>query len=345
MRRLLAGALAGLSVAGCQGPGQPAGAESLPPAPVPAAAAPWAAPSALADAHQLFSVARGMMAAGGPVDLEMYEFGHPVLVADLLRAAARAPVRLLLDPTVPETVAAARGLATGPLQVRFYPVDERRHQIDHVKLLVAGGQALVAGMNWGAHSPANHDFGVVVGPDAAAALERVFAADWALAGGDPGPYPATTRVGPVTVASTEPRSGIADLLVGAIGAAGRTIDCEIYLLTDGDVMAGLAAAVARGIRVRVILDPDQDAGGSTALALARAGVAVRLYRLDRSVGQKLHAKLGIFDGSYLVVGSANWTHSGLHLNHELDLGLASAAQAGALEAVFEADWAGRTLSD
>jgi phosphatidylserine/phosphatidylglycerophosphate/cardiolipin synthase-like enzyme len=51
----------------------------------------------------------------------------------------------------------------------------------------------------------------------------------------------------------------------------------------------------------------------------------------------LHAKIGLFDG-LLVLGSANWTLSGLGVNHELDIETSEANAVGAYHSRFEADW-------
>jgi phosphatidylserine/phosphatidylglycerophosphate/cardiolipin synthase-like enzyme len=52
----------------------------------------------------------------------------------------------------------------------------------------------------------------------------------------------------------------------------------------------------------------------------------------------LHAKIGLFDGE-LVLGSANWTLSGLGVNHELDIETGDPTAVAAYEARFMADWA------
>ena len=50
------------------------------------------------------------------------------------------------------------------------------------------------------------------------------------------------------------------------------------------------------------------------------------------------AKIGLFDAE-LVLGSANWTLSGLGVNHELDIETADAGAAQAYANRFESDWA------
>ncbi|MBO0684043.1 MAG: phospholipase D family protein, partial [Candidatus Dormibacteraeota bacterium] len=118
----------------------------------------------------IFDCVRRMLSRSGPgqvVWVEMYEFGRADLASDLLAARARgADVRLIVDRTVSVSARTADRLAAAGLTVRAYPVDESRYQIDHVKLVLAGGEALVGGMNWGSASSANHDYALetAVGP-------------------------------------------------------------------------------------------------------------------------------------------------------------------------------------
>jgi len=51
----------------------------------------------------------------------------------------------------------------------------------------------------------------------------------------------------------------------------------------------------------------------------------------------LHAKVGLFDDT-LVVGSANWTVSGLGVNHELDMETQDPQAVAAYGSRFETDW-------
>jgi phosphatidylserine/phosphatidylglycerophosphate/cardiolipin synthase-like enzyme len=105
------------------------------------------------------------------------------------------------------------------------------------------------------------------------------------------------------------------------------------------VRDALRLAVARGVRVRVLLDPTQDLDGSSLAALVQAGAPARHYRVNQATGQLLHAKLGIFDGARVIVGSANWSRLGLEVNHELDVLCDCIDVARPLEARFGLDWA------
>jgi phosphatidylserine/phosphatidylglycerophosphate/cardiolipin synthase-like enzyme len=51
----------------------------------------------------------------------------------------------------------------------------------------------------------------------------------------------------------------------------------------------------------------------------------------------LHAKIGLFD-RLLLLGSANWTLSGLGVNHELDIETSDVSVVEAYVARFKLDW-------
>jgi phosphatidylserine/phosphatidylglycerophosphate/cardiolipin synthase-like enzyme len=285
----------------------------------------------------IFDCARRLLARGGRgqrVWVEMYEFGRTDLQAALLAAhASGADVRLIVDRTVSVSAHTADRLAAAGLPVRAYPVDDSRHQIDHVKLLLVSGEALVGGMNWGAGSAANHDYALETAvPRVLDRLQAIFSQDWSLAGG--AARPLASASGPV--AETAPGEEVRAALLAAIGRARSSIDAEIYTLTDPDVLAGLTAAYRRGLRVRVLLDPGQDFNQPAQRLLARAGVGARWYPVP--AGAKLHAKAGLFDGRQLLVGSANWTRSGLSVNHELDLLTEDPGATAAFSSRFERDW-------
>ena len=265
--------------------------------------------------------------------VEMYELGRREIVASLGAAKARGvAVRVITDPTVTASRESAGQLDALGVAERAYPVDDARHQIDHVKLLIADGQAAVGGMNWGRHSERNHDY--VLQSRIVADVDRlalVFEQDWALAGGHPAPLPAWSG----SVAQTGPGSGIRILLEAGLRRAAFRVLAEVYTLTDPGVISQLALARRRGADVRVILDPNQEYNLHPFALLRAAGVEVRWYPVPR--GALLHAKVGLFDGE-LVLGSANWTLSGFGVNHELDIETEDGAAVAAYMVRFESDW-------
>jgi phosphatidylserine/phosphatidylglycerophosphate/cardiolipin synthase-like enzyme len=304
----------------------------------PATGAPAGSAYRLWQDASIFTVVASLLAAAGrgqPLWVEIYEFDRPDLEMALAGAAGRgADVRLIVDRTVPQSARTADRLAALGLAVRAYPVDDARHQIDHLKLLISGGEALVGGMNWGRHSWANHDYAVETAQSQVLPrLRAIFQQDWSLAGGQPAPL--RPAAGPV--AQTAPGEEVRKLLSSAIQQASRSVSAEVFVLTDSDVLLALAGAERRGVTVRLLLDPGQEPNLAPFRLLRRSGVEVRWYPVPP--GAKLHAKAGLFDGSRLIVGSANWSLSGLSVNHELDLLVEDALAARAFSDRFERDWA------
>jgi phosphatidylserine/phosphatidylglycerophosphate/cardiolipin synthase-like enzyme len=308
----------------------------LPGAPLPALAlAAQPEPVSLWEDASIFQLeARLITQARSRVLVEMYELGRTDLVADLGAAHARGvEVRVITDPTVVVSRVSADELDRLGVPERLYPIDDSAHQIDHVKLLIADGEAAVGGMNWGAHSALNHDY--VLETRVAAELQRltrVFEQDWSLAGGTPEPLAAAAG----EIGQTAPGEEIRAMLGQALSAPRVRVLVEMYTLTDPDVIGGLASAHDRGVDVRVLLDPNQAYNLRAFDVLRSAGVRVRWYPIPR--GALLHAKIGLFYAE-LVLGSANWTYSGLDVNHELDIETRDPTAVAAYWTRFEADWA------
>ncbi|MHB8613226.1 MAG: phospholipase D-like domain-containing protein [Candidatus Dormibacteraceae bacterium] len=315
-----------LCLAGCSSPAHPE--------PALAAAAGASQPVRLWQDASIFQLVGGLIgSAHRRVMVEMYELGRPAIVRELGDAVGRGvAVRVITDPTVVASRRSAAVLDALGVPERAYPVDDGRHQIDHVKLLIVDGEAAVGGMNWGKHSDRNHDYvletHVTVDVDRVA---RIFEQDWSLAGGRPSPL----RAAAGEVAQTAPGEEIRSMLEMALMHAMRRALAEVYTLTDPEVIAQLIQAHRRGAEVRVLLDPNQPYNLRSYGLLESGGVEVRWYPVPR--GALLHAKIGLFDGE-LVLGSANWTLSGLGVNHELDIETGDPAAVAAYEARFAADW-------
>lgn len=292
----------------------------------------WQDAAILAEADRLIADAHDQLL------VEMYEFGRADLRSALAAAAARGvPTRALLDPTVDVTAATGGYLAGAGVPVRWYPVDAARSQIDHVKLLVADGLALVAGMNWGARSGRNHDYALLLSGAAVGEAVAVFEHDWNLAGGLASSAPVWSPSG--VLAETSPGESIRSTIAAALDAAPALVEIEMYSLTEPGLVVGLARRARAAASVRVILDPNQPENAATARLLQAGGVLVRRFRPPP--GGKLHAKAGLFGGR-LILGSANWTEHGLGINHELDATTTDAVAVAAFKSRFESDWASST---
>ena len=283
-----------------------------------------------------FPVIRSLIAsARHTVDAEMYEFSRDDIAAALLDAQRRGVlVTVIVDPSVETTRATAARLRASGLDVVDYPV--RKQMIDHVKLLVVDGSvAVVGGINWGTASDRNHDVDARIAGPAAVNLDRVFKADLLTCGRTAG-VPPPMSDDHVLVAATLPQTDIRPLVLQLIESARSTLDLELFVLTDTGVVHAIESAHARGVAVRVMLDPGQRPSDASAARLAAAGVALRRYR---SSGEKLHAKLAVADGRTAIFGSANWTSGGFQRNHEVDVEILDApAVAAQITAMVDADW-------
>jgi phosphatidylserine/phosphatidylglycerophosphate/cardiolipin synthase-like enzyme len=298
------------------------------------AAAPRDEPVRLWSDARIFVLVSSLIAsAHSRVLVEMYELGRSDVVKALGAARRRGvDVRVITDPTVAASRRSSLKLDRLGVLERVYPVDDGRHQIDHVKLLIADGEAAVGGMNWGAHSDRNHDYVLETRlPAEVDRLVRIFEQDWSLAEGQPAPLaPAGGEI-----AQTAPGEEIRGMLSRALLLTRHRVLAEVYTLTDPELIAELVAAKRRGVVVRVLLDPNQAYNRHGYTVLRAGGVEARWYPIPK--GALLHAKIGLFDGE-LVLGSANWTLSGLGTNHELDIETGDSRAVAVYATRFEADW-------
>lgn len=102
-------------------------------------------------------------------------------------------------------------------------------------------------------------------------------------------------------------------IVQAIQGAQHTVQLEIYLLTDTDVIHALEDAANRGVAVQVMLEGHPYGSGSvtpqeTIAALTAAGVQAKEAN---PVFQYTHAKFMVIDGQTAFIASANDTKTAL----------------------------------
>jgi phosphatidylserine/phosphatidylglycerophosphate/cardiolipin synthase-like enzyme len=270
------------------------------------------------------------------IHVEIYEFGQPGLAAALIRAQQRGvPVTVIDDPSELSSVATAALLRAHGVDVVDYPI--RAEMIDHVKLLVVDAHvAVVGGINWGTNSPANHDYDAQLTGPVVANLDRVFVRDLVTCGRT-GAIPDALVDPSIVVAATLPGAEIRPLALALINGAEHALDLELFVLTDTGIVHALEAAAARGVDVRILLDPSQPSSAPSYAALRRDGVDVRWYR---SHGELLHAKAIVADATAVLFRSANWSGGGFARNHELDIDLPDApAVAAGMLAQMALDWA------
>lgn len=102
-------------------------------------------------------------------------------------------------------------------------------------------------------------------------------------------------------------------IIGQLRSVRRHADVCVFTLSDDRISAEVLAAHRRGVAVRLISDNDKVFDdGSDIRQLQQAGVSVVLDRTSAH----MHHKFALFDGTWLLNGSYNWTRSACLLNEE-----------------------------
>jgi len=181
-------------------------------------------------------------------------------------------------------------------------------------------------------------------------LQAAFADNWIEETGeipaDDKIFPQLAPVGPSTahVAYTSPSGSVSSVQVLyylAISAARREILIQNpYLLPDDEAIEALAAAVRRGVDVKIMV-PTDDATDSALVqhashhhfgTLLRRGV--KIWEYDRTL---LHQKVMVVDGIWSSVGSTNFDDRSFQLNDEVNIGVLDPNVAAQLRADFQND--------
>jgi cardiolipin synthase len=179
-------------------------------------------------------------------------------------------------------------------------------------------------------------------------LQAAFAENWLEAtgvvlGGDEY-FPPLAPRGDVTaqVVASSPAKGdfaMYTTLLLAIASARRSIDItNPYFVPDERMTEALLAAVARGVRVTVLVPGAIDRNIVRAASRRNYGpflrAGVELYEYHAAL---LHAKTMVIDGMWATIGSTNLDNRSFALNAELNLVLYSRPVAAQLERIFTDD--------
>ncbi len=142
---------------------------------------------------------------------------------------------------------------------------------------------------------------------------------------------------PVIIPVFSPQDG--DEIIEFIDGAEESLDIEIYLFTSYDVFGAVVRAHERGVKVRVLLEPDpmNNANDNMYWKLADEGISVKFYS-----GELMHSKFTIRDGKDVLVGSHNFSYSALNKNREASVIISGSAVQEFID-VFEEDWLWATI--
>ncbi|MGH2530683.1 MAG: phospholipase D-like domain-containing protein, partial [Thermomicrobiales bacterium] len=155
---------------------------------------------------------------------------------------------------------------------------------------------------------------------------------------EPAPAP-TLAAGDGSVALfVEPEDGREPIL-SEIQVATRTIDLEVYILTDDEIIAALEGAAARGVRVRVMLEQHPFGGGGDESAvvaqLEDAGIEVQWAPSEFSF---VHIKTMIVDNRTALIMNLNLSANAFRANRDFGVVSTDPAHVAQAAGIFEADW-------
>jgi len=239
------------------------------------------------------------------------------------------------------------------------------NQRDHRKLLVIDGQtAFVGGINISGvysggstksaprHDPRLpwRDTHVQIEGPVVADFQKLFLDTWNKQKGDALPqrnyFPKIAPRGKEIVralggAPDEPYSAVYATLISAIGnAESEVLLTNAYFAPDPQLRAALAAAVQRGVTVKLILPSKTDsglifnAGRSYYDEILRMGV--KIYERRDAL---LHSKTAVIDGVWSTIGSTNLDWRSFLHNQEINAVVLSPDFAAQMKAMFERDLA------
>jgi len=127
-----------------------------------------------------------------------------------------------------------------------------------------------------------------------------------------------------------------DEIISSISSSTTSFDLEMYLFSYQKLADALIDANARGVNVRVLLEPTLDNNPNLQMAeyLRAAGIEVRWAIPSRTN----HAKFAIIDNKLVLVGSHNWSYSAMNTNREASVLVQDAGTVREFEQAFGADW-------
>jgi cardiolipin synthase len=288
-------------------------------------------------------------------------------VADTLSASARAgvQVRVVLDAVGCKKMgkAARQKMADAGCRIAIYHPRTLRNigviaERDHRKLAVLDGRIAWVGGHcivdeWLGDAEDRHhvrDLSVRLRGPIVHAVQSVFSENWVEVTGKlfvgEDVFPPPEKAGEVVahVASVKPEGSAPAVKIlhhVVLCCAKKRIRIQNpYFIPEPDAVAAFAAAVKRGVDVRIMVPSAavsdapmvQHAAHRTFQRLLDSGV--RIYEYGKTL---LHQKVMTVDGVWCAVGSSNFDDRSFETNDEITVGFHDAALARRLEEIFEAD--------
>jgi cardiolipin synthase len=284
-------------------------------------------------------------------------------VAALAGAAKRGvTVRVVLDPIGSLVKPKNRDLLSESgaslswfNEIGFFTIEVANYRTHRKTLVVDGEVAFTGGMgvadHWLGHAQGKEhwrDTHFEIRGPAVRMLEASFYENWIESGGrsapalDPDLTPRST--GPRSIVLwSNPMSGASNvklLYLLAIASARKTIDIQSpYITLDPSTQWSIDRARERGVRIRMLGEGDvtdampvKHASRYDYQRLLDSGIEIFEYQPTM-----MHTKAMMVDGTFSIIGSANFGNRSFELNDELAIGVHDPELAARLTQDFEAD--------
>lgn len=135
-------------------------------------------------------------------------------------------------------------------------------------------------------------------------------------------------------------NGLKDLYLLSLAAARHTVDiASPYFLLDESTTWALERALARGVKIRVLVEGDVTDAKPVKYSSRRAyehllQTGVEIYEYQPTL---MHAKTLVVDGAWCMFGSANFDNRSLELNDELNVATQERSVAARITQQFNED--------
>ncbi|MCS7244197.1 MAG: phosphatidylserine/phosphatidylglycerophosphate/cardiolipin synthase family protein [Candidatus Calescibacterium sp.] len=211
--------------------------------------------------------------------------------------------------------------------------NKSQYQLMHAKFVsVDGKKAVISGVNWSDGSFKNTDAGIFVEGKVIDDLEKNFWFLFKKSGGKDYEYiPRAEEAGNSNASlllsdKDFQKTSYSAAVYNTVKNAQNSIYISAFVLSDPYLIKLLIDAKNRGVKVKVIMDPNTSPTYSnpnyeTAKKLKEAGIIPRWYKVqtyNTNLSNFLHSKMLIADNT-LIVGSANFSYRGLRINHEVGI--------------------------
>ena len=110
-----------------------------------------------------------------------------------------------------------------------------------------------------------------------------------------------------------PRGGTTDVIAAAIDAARKEVDVAMFSFTSRPLMDALNRAVARGVKVKLLLYPKSSFPFKDEAKKNRITVHYKAGRTEYGI---MHNKFAVLDSALLINGSFNWSATAENANTE-----------------------------